>query len=508
MSKRIVSAPLSRVERIGIVFGGGRSMSQIKAASGCDWIINGGLYDFGTGKPVSHLKAGGKVYAKEDWGAWGYAWDAGPDIIMTPVPADRKANYLACLALLTPWDGINAKLTYDKAALGGTRGRSAIAVGGGKLTLYCTGDGTADGKTPEGLRAELHDLGVETALMLDSGGSSQCDFGGGQSIYSSRRVNNYLCVWLKKDSQDGKEDKPVDGITQAIMTSSDCYKAGRTITPKGIMAHSTATPGADAQTIRDAWNRAGAEAAVHYIIDDQHTLQTLPDTCRGWHCGAAANNTHIAFELCEPAECRLLPIEWVALKRGSAGWAVKRLQMELQARGFDPNGVDGSFGPGCETALKACQKSLGLTADGSCGPATLAKLAGRTGSYLAYSPQDTADYFNAAYARAVALCAGLCKKYGLDPDKNILCHSEGYKAGIASNHADVMHWFPEHGRTMDDFRADVKAALAGTAVPDALSEAVDKLAKAGIIGSPDYWKGGDYSADNVKALIVKMAAGI
>lgn len=43
MSKRIASAPLSRVERIGIVFGGGRSMSQVKAASGCDWIINGGL---------------------------------------------------------------------------------------------------------------------------------------------------------------------------------------------------------------------------------------------------------------------------------------------------------------------------------------------------------------------------------------------------------------------------------------------------------------------------------
>lgn len=212
MSKCIVSAPLSRVKRIGIVFGGGRSMSQVKAASGCDWIINGGLYDFGTGKPVFHLRAGGKTYAQDDGGAWGYAWDVGPDILMTPVPADRKANYIACLALLTPWDGINAKLAYDKAALGGVRGRSAMAVGGGKLILYCSGDGTADGKTPEGLRQELYDMGAETALMLDSGGSSQCDFGGGQSIYSSRRVNNYICVWLKKDSQDGKdkEDKPVD----------------------------------------------------------------------------------------------------------------------------------------------------------------------------------------------------------------------------------------------------------------------------------------------------------
>ena len=44
---------------------------------------------------------------------------------------------------------------------------------------------------------------------------------------------------------------------------------------------------------------------------------------------------------------------------------------------------------------------------------------------------------------------------------DILCHAEGYRAGIASNHADVEHWWPRHGKTMDDFRAAVKAALGG-----------------------------------------------
>ena len=140
-------------------------------------------------------------------------------------------------------------------------------------------------------------------------------------------------------------------------------------------------------------------------------------------------------------------------------WAITRLQMELQARSYDPKGVDGSFGPGCEAALKTCQAALGLVADGSCGPATLATLAKRSGSYLAYRPEDTADYFAAVWARSVALCAMLCKEYGLDPMRDILCHSEGYKAGIASNHADVMHWFPRHGKNMADFRAAVKAAM-------------------------------------------------
>lgn len=68
-------------------------------------------------------------------------------------------------------------------------------------------------------------------------------------------------------------------------------------------------------------------------------------------------------------------------------------------------------------------------------------------------------YFDKVYTEAVELCAYLCKQYGLT-EQNILCHSEGYKKGIASNHADVMHWFPKHGKSMDTFRADVKALLA------------------------------------------------
>lgn len=70
------------------------------------------------------------------------------------------------------------------------------------------------------------------------------------------------------------------------------------------------------------------------------------------------------------------------------------------------------------------------------------------------------EYFNKVYKEAVELCVYLCKKYGLT-EKNIICHSEGYAKGIASNHGDVMHWFPKHGKNMDTFRADVKALLEG-----------------------------------------------
>lgn len=72
-------------------------------------------------------------------------------------------------------------------------------------------------------------------------------------------------------------------------------------------------------------------------------------------------------------------------------------------------------------------------------------------------------YFRATYQAAVELTAYLCKLYHLDPqaDGVVLCHSEGYARGIASNHADVMHWWGRYGVSMDDFRRDVAAALDG-----------------------------------------------
>ena len=81
-------------------------------------------------------------------------------------------------------------------------------------------------------------------------------------------------------------------------------------------------------------------------------------------------------------------------------------------------------------------------------------------------------YFNKVYNEAVELCAYLCKQYGLT-EKNIICHSEGHAQGIASNHGDVMHWFPKHGKNMDTFRAAVKPSwlVLLPAIPEVLRAA-------------------------------------
>jgi len=62
------------------------------------------------------------------------------------------------------------------------------------------------------------------------------------------------------------------------------------------------------------------------------------------------------------------------LRQGSSGPDVTDLQQKLKDLGFDPNGVDGNFGPGTRDAVIAFQQSKGLQADGIAGPATLAAL--------------------------------------------------------------------------------------------------------------------------------------
>lgn len=78
---------------------------------------------------------------------------------------------------------------------------------------------------------------------------------------------------------------------------------------------------------------------------------------------------------------------------------------------------------------------------------------------IGYNVKNNEDYFNRVYTDAVELFAFLCKEYKLDPMKDILCHSEVHKLGYGSNHGDVMHWFPKHGKSMDTFRKDVKEEM-------------------------------------------------
>ena len=98
----------------------------------------------------------------------------------------------------------------------------------------------------------------------------------------------------------------------------------------------------------------------------------------------------------------------------------------------------------------------------------------------------------------------LCKQYGLDPlaDGVVICHQEGYRRGIASNHGDVLHWFPRFGKSMDDFRADVAAELGRRPEAPAVDGSNDRNDKEED-GMVYYERLGDV-ADSYKATIQKL----
>lgn len=200
MAKAICGIPLSRIRRVEIYINKSKkTLAEVKAATGADYVINGGLFE-GT-KAVCHLKTGGRVWASDSYTYWGYAWDTGPDMALVDVPAPGKLNYICCVCLLR--GGKAERLIYG-SDLGGRRPRSAMGLKNGDLCLYCS----TDGATPEELQAELLDKGWDSAVMLDGGGSSQCDLGG-QIITASRKVHNLICVYLKKEEGDPMSDKKI-----------------------------------------------------------------------------------------------------------------------------------------------------------------------------------------------------------------------------------------------------------------------------------------------------------
>ena len=192
---------LSDLQRIDLFVNSGKlTLAQIKAQYAAHGeqikIINGGLFTMRTFKPNCHLTVNGKVLATPDppYSCYGMAWNTAADFGMSLIPCDKQ-NVISCCALIE--NGVPvAKPIYDKAQ-GGSRGRTAIGTKDGQVMLYCSQDGRTSDLTPEELRGYLVSQGWQTAVMLDCGGSCQCDCGLGKVIVSSRIVHNFIVFVLK-----------------------------------------------------------------------------------------------------------------------------------------------------------------------------------------------------------------------------------------------------------------------------------------------------------------------
>ena len=94
-------------------------------------------------------------------------------------------------------------------------------------------------------------------------------------------------------------------IIQAFAVKNKCYQAATPLTPRGIMLHSVGTPQPSAAVFARSFNQyqpGGASVCVHAFAQADGTVyQTLPWEMRGWHCGGAANASHIGIEMTEPS---------------------------------------------------------------------------------------------------------------------------------------------------------------------------------------------------------------
>jgi hypothetical protein len=236
--------------------------------------------------------------------------------------------------------------------------------------------------------------------------------------YASKQNENKIEV--PKEGGNGKmkyseSNKPL----VCMMTQSTCYKGTSTMTPKGVLWHST---GANNPTLKryvqpddnapnkaqlieligknqygNDWNHINRQAGLNCWIGKLAdgtvtTVQTMPWDFKPWGCGSGSkgscNNGWIQFEICED----------------------------------------------------------GLT---------------------------DRNYFDKVYKEACEITAYLCKMYNIDPKgtvtvngvkvPTILCHYDSHKLGLGSNHGDVDHWFPKHGKSMATAREDVAALLAADA---------------------------------------------
>lgn len=212
MSKYITETPLAQIVRAELVEAKGRSMSQVKTAVGCDQIINCWFYNMVHRRPVGNLRIKGVVKANAGWSGYGLTWDAVADMRLALVPVQGGENYLSGVELLTPSSRRvqSCPTMPHTAAARPVRGHDRRGNAGALLqrgwNRGCKDAGGAAGRAG-GNRPEVRAVRNAVRHGWDSGGSSQCDFGGGRKITSSRKVAGYFCLWLEKDEQKG--DRPV-----------------------------------------------------------------------------------------------------------------------------------------------------------------------------------------------------------------------------------------------------------------------------------------------------------
>lgn len=236
-------------------------------------------------------------------------------------------------------------------------------------------------------------------------------------------------------------------ILKCLLTKNRCYKTGAKIIPKGIMVHST---GANNPTLK------------RYVQPLDHDVQNAYDPDRQ------------------------MLLDLFGTNKNQNDW--NRDNLDVCVHAFIGKLSDGSV---------ATVQTLPWNYKGwHCGIGTSGKSANDTHVSFEICEDDLFDYdyFLKTKNEAVNLVAMLCAEYSLDPmsDGVIICHQDGHKRGIASNHGDIYNWWPNFGYNMDNFRKEVYDKMhkedddmtyyeKREDIPDYYASTIDKLLDSGAL---------------------------
>lgn len=191
-----------------------------------------------------------------------------------------------------------------------------------------------------------------------------------------------------------------DHLVVKYATSNGAYVSGRTIDPQGCVNHSLGVAQPSIDSIFSNMNQASAGWGVNAILGDFHK-----------------GEGKIYLTLKEKGR------PWGCGSGSKGSYNNTRIQWEV-----------------CEPA--------GHTYSG--------------GTMIGYNVTKNQAYFDRMWKMLVAWNVYCLKKFGYKV-ADICDHSESYKAGYGTNHADMMHWLPKHGKSMDALRSEVKSIINGTA---------------------------------------------
>ncbi len=204
----VQTIPKSSIVKAKVYYNVGckKTMAQIQKELGCQYMVNTTLFDMNTKEPAGWLYSNGQKI-KEVANPYGLAVKDS-NIVFSYGNNVKYPDFTGCYHVLVR-NGVK-QITRSESDKYGYTDHTCVGIKkNGDIVIIC--DQT--NRSLNGMADELIDAGCDVGLNFDGGGSTQCYYNG-KTLYSSRNVIAFLCIWTKpvtetkptEETQPSKEE--------------------------------------------------------------------------------------------------------------------------------------------------------------------------------------------------------------------------------------------------------------------------------------------------------------